>query len=137
MFSFGPALSLPIFEGGRLRANLKASDAEYDIAVEQYNQAVIDAVREAADAIANYRHATHALTPEDAAVAATRQAYQLTLSRYKSGLNNYLSVLIAENKLLERRSARAQLAARQVAGLIDIYKALGGGYTAPTVAAAH
>ncbi len=137
LFSFGPALSLPIFEGGRLRANLKASDAEYDIAVEQYNQAVIDAVREAADAITNYRHATHALAPEDAAVDATRQAYQLTLSRYKSGLNNYLSVLIAENKLLERRSARAQLAARQVASLIDIYKALGGGYTAPSVAAAH
>jgi outer membrane protein TolC len=46
-------------------------------------------------------------------------------------------VLIAENKLLDRRSARAQLAARQAAGLIDIYKALGGGYTAPTVATAR
>jgi NodT family efflux transporter outer membrane factor (OMF) lipoprotein len=137
LFSFGPALSLPIFEGGRLRANLKASDAEYDVAVEQYNQAVIDAVHEAADAIANYQHATRALAPEDAAVDATRQAYDLTLSRYKSGLNNYLSVLIAENKLLDRRSARAQLAARQAAGLIDIYKALGGGYTAPTVATAR
>ena len=136
MVSAGPALSLPIFDGGRLRGNLAAADADYDIAVEQYNQALADALREVVDQIASLASVREQRAQQRQALAAAQEAYQLALMRYQEGIGNYLQVLSAEQPLLEQRSLDADLDSRELALSIRLVRALGGGYEPAPVAVA-
>ena len=134
----GPALTLPIFEGGRLRANLAASDAEYDIAVEHYNQTLADAMRDVVDQLASMRSLAAQRAEQKSALAATREAYDLALLRYREGLGNYLQVLSAEQPLLIQQSLQADLDAREIELSINLIRALGGGFApSPALAAAN
>ena len=127
----GPAITLPIFDGGRLRANLAGKDADYDIAVEQYNQVARrrDARgRRPACVVPEPRRAAHGAT---AALATAREAYDLALLRYREGLGNYLQVLSAEQPLHAQQSLDADLHARGLEIAINLARALGGGFEAP------
>ena len=124
----GPALSLPIFEGGRLRANLKSKQADYDAAVEQYNGAIVEAVREVADSVASMRALEVRQREQREALASAQAAYDLALIRYREGLGNYLQVLSAETPLLTQRSLGAELDARERVLSVNLIRALGGGY---------
>jgi NodT family efflux transporter outer membrane factor (OMF) lipoprotein len=124
----GPALSLPIFEGGRLRANLKSKQADYDAAVEQYNGAIVEAVREVADSVASMRALEVRRNEQRQALASAQAAYDLALIRYREGLGNYLQVLSAETPLLAQRSLGAELDARERVLSVNLIRALGGGY---------
>jgi NodT family efflux transporter outer membrane factor (OMF) lipoprotein len=123
-----PAIHLPIFEGGRLQANLKGRYGEYDAAVSQYNQTLVDALRQVANQIVNLRAARHQLSDQAAALDAAADAYQLTLDRYRAGLTDYLEVLINEERLLAERLNRVRLQARSLAFVVETIRALGGGY---------
>jgi len=127
----GPAVTLPIFDGGRLRANLAGTDADYDIAVEQYNQLLADAMREVVDQLASYRSLEEQRIQQRAALATAREAYELALLRYREGLGNYLQVLSAEQPLHVQQSLDADLHARALEVAINLARALGGGYEAP------
>jgi NodT family efflux transporter outer membrane factor (OMF) lipoprotein len=120
-------ISFPIFDGGRLRANLAGKDADYDIAVEQYNQALADALREVVDQIASLRSLTEQRSEQTGALATLQEAYDLSLRRYREGLGNYLQVLSAEQPLLDQRSQAADLRARELELSINLIRALGGG----------
>jgi NodT family efflux transporter outer membrane factor (OMF) lipoprotein len=120
-------LSFPIFDGGRLRGNLAGKDADYDIAVEQYNQALADALRDVVDQIASLRSLDEQRRQQEQALATLREAYELALLRYRAGLGNYLQVLSTEQPLLEQRSQEADLRARQLELSINLIRALGGG----------
>ncbi|HEX5421628.1 MAG TPA: fusaric acid resistance protein, partial [Gammaproteobacteria bacterium] len=74
--------------------------------------------------------------PASAALAETESAYELVLDRYRSGLADYVSVLIAENRLFARRLAVSRLAGLQLESEVDVIRALGGGYVAPPHAGA-
>ena len=124
----GPALSLPIFEGGRLRANLESKQADYDAAVEQYNGAIVEAVREVADSVASMRALDVRRGEQRQALASAQAAYDLALIRYREGLGNYLQVLSAETPLLAQRSLGAELDARERVLSVNLIRALGGGY---------
>jgi len=124
----GPAVTLPIFEGGKLRANLAGKRAEYDDAVEQYNQALAEALREVADQVASFRSVRSQRTEESRAIGAAREAYELALLRYREGVGNYLQVLSAEAPLLEQESLEADLRSRELAISINLVRALGGGF---------
>jgi len=126
--SAGPALTLPIFDGGRLRASLAGKDAGYDAAVEQYNQALADALRDVADQLTALHSVQAQRTEQAKAIATTREAYDLALLRYREGLGNYLQVLSAEAPLLEQRRLDAELHARGLAVSINLMRALGGGF---------
>ena len=138
MIGFGPAVSLPIFEGGRLRGNLAGKNADYDIAVEQYNQTLADAMRDVVDQVASFRSVDEQRTQQRLAQATAQEAYDLAVLRYREGLGNYLQVLSAESQLLNQRSLDADLQARRLALSIALVRALGGGFetTAVPVAAA-
>jgi NodT family efflux transporter outer membrane factor (OMF) lipoprotein len=127
----GPALRLPIFDAGRLRANLRVKAADHDAAVESYNAAVTDAVREVADQAAS----SHAIARQQAeqrqAQEAAEDSYEIALQRYRGGLGNYLSVLASETAVLEQRRAGIELAARVLDGQVALVRALGGSYVAP------
>ncbi|MEP6656085.1 MAG: efflux transporter outer membrane subunit [Betaproteobacteria bacterium] len=124
----GPAITLPIFGAGRLRANLAGKDADHDIAVEQYNQTLADAMRDVVDQLASFRSVDEQRTQQVAALATAREAYDLALLRYREGLGNYLQVLSAEQPLLAQQSLDADLHARELELSINLIRALGGGY---------
>ncbi|HJU23271.1 MAG TPA: efflux transporter outer membrane subunit [Casimicrobiaceae bacterium] len=136
MVGAGPAVTLPIFDAGRLRANLAARDADYDIAVGQYNQMLADAMRDVVDQVASLKSVDAQRQQQVDAMATARDAYELALVRYREGLGNYLQVLAAEQALLAQESLDADLRARNLSLAISLFRALGGGYE-PTMALAH
>ncbi len=124
----GPALHLPIFEGGRLNANLRGRQADRDAAVSVYNQAVIDAVRDVADALSSINQLSNVASEQARARAATTDAYNLAMIRYKAGLGNYLTVLTAQTQQLVQDRLDADLRARAFELDVNLARALGGGY---------
>ena len=132
----GPALRLPIFDAGRLRANLRGKTADLDAAVESYNAAVIDAVRDVADQVASSQAIVRQQTQQRAAQDAAESAYEIAVQRYKAGLGNYLNVLTAETSVLAQRRQAVDLAARALDTQVALIRALGGGYTAAPAPAA-
>ncbi len=126
----GPALSLPIFEGGRLRANLHGARAENDAAVASYDEVVDEALHEVADAVASERALGARLAESRAALAADEDAHRIASLRYKGGLATYQSVLLAENAVLLQRRIVADLESRALTLDIALIRALGGGFTA-------
>jgi NodT family efflux transporter outer membrane factor (OMF) lipoprotein len=124
----GPAITLPIFDAGRLRGNLAQRNADYDIAVEQYNQTLADALRDVVDQIVSSRSVDVQRNELRAAIASTREAYDLALTRYREGLGNYVQVLSAEQPLLVQQGLEADLDARELAIDINLIRALGGGF---------
>ncbi|MDE2369052.1 MAG: efflux transporter outer membrane subunit [Burkholderiales bacterium] len=129
-FAFGPAISLPIFDGGRLRANLRGRSADYDAAVESYNGSVIDAVHEVADAIGSLRSIESQRAEQARAQQAVASTYDLAQQRYRAGLSNYLTVLGAESSVLAQRRLDVDLRARAIESQIALMRSLGGGYVA-------
>ncbi len=125
---FGPALTLPIFEGGRLRAGLKGAEADYASAVATYDGAVVEALRQVADTAASERSLAQRLTDAQDALTAQEEAYKVARLRYEGGLANYQTVLLAEDDLLQRRRALVDLQARAFTLDIQLVKALGGGF---------
>lgn len=124
----GPALSLPLFDAGQRRAELAAADAAYDEAVGQYNQTLADALRDVADQLTSFRSLEQQRVQQQQALAASRDAYDLAVLRYKEGVGNYLQVLSAEAPLLAQESLEADLRARALDLSVNLVRALGGGY---------
>ncbi len=129
MMGVGPAVTLPIFEGGRLRGNLAGSNADYDIAVEQYNALLADALRDIVDQLTSFASVDAQRQEQAQALADAQEAYDLALLRYREGIGNYLQVLSAESPLLAQQSLEADLRARDLDLSIDLARALGGGFT--------
>ncbi|MDM0046410.1 efflux transporter outer membrane subunit [Variovorax dokdonensis] len=136
MWSVGPAVKLPIFEGGRLRANLRGKNADLDAAVESYNGTVIDAIRDVADQVASVKSVARQQVQQREGQQAAEGAYDIALQRYRAGLGTYLDVLTAENSVLAQRRDQVNLAARALSTQAQLAQALGGGYRPQEDAAA-
>ncbi len=136
-----PALSLPIFDGGRLRAGLARSDADHDLAVASYNHTVVDALREVADQVNAVRSLGSQVENQQQALDTTRAANDLALQRYKAGIGNYLDVLSTQDPLLQAEQRLSNLHAQQLLSSVRLSAALGGGFQpadhAPPVSAAN
>jgi outer membrane protein TolC len=133
----GPAVRLPIFAQDRLRANLRGRTADLDAAIESYNGAVVEAIHEAADAVASLQSLERQLAEQRQALAAAEGAYDIALQRYRAGLGTFLNVLTAETGVLAQRRLGVDLAARVLDARVALYRALGGGATDDTAVAAH
>ncbi|MFC3814099.1 efflux transporter outer membrane subunit [Lysobacter sp. GCM10012299] len=133
IYGGGPALTLPIFDGGRLRNQLARSDADYDLAVASYNQTLVGALREVADALHAARSLDGQIVSATQARDAAQDAWQIATSRYRAGLGTQLDVLAAQRPLLEADRILTVLRAQRLAASIDLDRALGGGLalTAP------
>lgn len=125
----GPALRLPIFEGGRLRAGLRGAEADRDAAVASYDAALIQALREVADVTASEKALIGRLADARAALTANENAYRIARLRYEGQLSTYQSVLLAEQSVLAQRRVVADLESRAFALDIALIRALGGGFT--------
>ncbi|MCI3135285.1 TolC family protein, partial [Phenylobacterium aquaticum] len=126
----GAAFSLPIFEGGRLRAGYRGARADYDAAVAAYDQTLIQALNEVADAAAGERALETRLTAAREALEAGEAAYRIARQRYEGGLSTYLTLLTAEDAVIAQRRAVAQLEARALTLDASLVRALGGGFRA-------
>ena len=127
-YGVGPALSLPIFDAGRLRANYKAKATDVDSAVDSYNAAVLAALHETADALSSLRHAEVQRGEQGEALDRANRAYELALERYRGGLTTYLTVLTAETNVLAQRRIDSDFKAKSLDVQAQLARALGGGY---------
>jgi len=136
-YGVGPAIRLPIFDSGALRANLRGRTADLDAAVESYNSAVLEAVRDAADQISSLQSVQRQQAEQAQAQAAAESAHDIALQRYRAGLSGHLTALGAETALLNQRRQAVDLRARDLSARIGLVRALGGGYTPDTPPPAH
>ncbi|WP_017524382.1 efflux transporter outer membrane subunit [Pusillimonas noertemannii] len=127
-YGVGPAISLPIFHGGSLNAQLDQRRAERDLAIADYNQALLTAVREAADAVASIQALQGQAVDQARSLDAIASAYQLAINRYRSGLGNFIQVLLAQNEVQKQSILAADLRARAYELDAQLATALGGGY---------
>lgn len=127
---FGAAIHLPIFDAGRLRANLRGVTADADAAVESYNATLIEALREVADQITSQQAVENQAREQQAAQQAAEGALELALQRYRAGLGTYLTVLAAEANVLAQRRISIDLKARGIDANLQLIRALGGGFAA-------
>ena len=130
-WSAGPALSLPIFDGGRLRAQLGAASAGYDEAVERYNQSIVGALKDISDQVIRLRSLATQAGDADRSVAAAQRNYDLSREGYRRGLTDYLNVLVAQNQLLRAQEGVAKVRAERLGAHASLMTALGGGLDEP------
>jgi NodT family efflux transporter outer membrane factor (OMF) lipoprotein len=128
---FGPALSLPLFDGGLRNGRLDQSWAGYDEAVARYDGALITALREAADAAASREWLIPRLVQAREAAQSSGEAARLSRLRFKAGLDNRLQFLAAEDAALSSERLVAMLEARAIQLDIMLIRALGGGFESP------
>ncbi|CRM27930.1 MULTISPECIES: efflux transporter outer membrane subunit [Pseudomonas] len=133
-FNIAPTISLPIFDGGRLRADLDARDADYDLAVAQYNKTLVQALGDIGDTLSQLRETGRQIQAQQHATDIAQQSYDTVVQRYGSGVGNYLDVLSIEQQLLQAQRQLATLNAGQIALSIQLMQALGGGFDADNVA---
>ena len=135
-WSIGPSLYLPIFQGGRNRANLARSEAARDEAAAAYRQQVLVAFREVQDALTATRILAEQNAAQDQARAAARRAVQLAQTRFDAGYVNLLEVIDAQRTSLAVERASAQLEAQRLTNNVSLIKAIGGGWNSPFVVTA-
>ncbi|QPF72809.1 efflux transporter outer membrane subunit [Roseateles sp. DAIF2] len=127
-WSFGPSLTLPIFDGGAGRANVRASELDRDIALAQYDKAVQSAFREVADALAVSASLTERLAAQQALYASAERQLRLAEAAYRAGGSSQLELLDAQRSLYAAESALIALRQTAQGNRITLYKVLGGGW---------
>lgn len=131
-YTFGPAISLPIFEGGRLRAQLGAASAQYDQAIDHYNATLVAALKDIADQVVRVHSLDTQLDASGRSVAAARRNYDLANEGYRRGLTDYLNVLVAQSQLPKAQDGQARVRAQRLATYATLTSALGGGIDDPS-----
>jgi len=127
-WSVGPSISLPIFEGGALRANVRVAKAQAGQAALQYRQTVLNALQEVDNALVSYRTEQDRRAALTRTVEANRVSLQLATDSYRKGLAPFVTVLDAERQLAQTREQLAQSTVNVTTDLIAVYKSLGGGW---------
>ncbi|TKI03200.1 efflux transporter outer membrane subunit [Martelella alba] len=132
-FSIGPALSLPIFDGGRLRADLASSNAAYDLAVAQYNQTLVRALGDIGDTITRLQSLDVQIQQQERARDIANDSWNNAMQRYSAGVGNYLDALSVQQQLIQAERQLASLNAERTDTAILLMQALGGGFTSSPI----
>jgi len=127
-WSLGPSLSLPIFAGGRNRANYRRSKAVFEESAANYRQQVLVAFSEVEDSLSGIRHLADQSSAQRRAVTSAHRAAALATDRYRSGIVSYIEVVDAEREALQAERDDARLAGQRLIADVQLIKALGGGW---------
>jgi NodT family efflux transporter outer membrane factor (OMF) lipoprotein len=127
-YGAGPVLSLPIFDGGRLRAEYRGSEAQLDGAISSYNDTVLRAVQQTADQLTQLDALAKEQRDQQQTLEATEAAYKLAEERYRAGLAGYLSVLNAETQVLAARQSMVDILTTQAVARVTVLLAVGGSF---------
>jgi multidrug efflux system outer membrane protein len=127
-FFGGVGIRLPIFNGGRIRSNIKAQDARLDQAILAYEDTLRHSLEDVENSLTSYEREREQRTKLEQAVASNRRSVELAKELYTAGLSDFLSVLEAEKELYRSENDLAQSEAAVSINLVALYKALGGGW---------
>jgi multidrug efflux system outer membrane protein len=127
-WSVAAAAAAPIFNAGRTRANVRLSESVERELLVNYRRTIYQALREVSDALAGYHKTGEQREQQERLVAALRDAVRLSTDRYQGGLDSYLQVLDAQRSLFRSELDLAALQRRELASIIELYRALGGGW---------
>ena len=127
-YSYGPALSIPIFQGGRLVSSVKLSRAQQASSALNYRQTVLTALQDVENALVSYRTDQERVTQMDETVSALQSSFDLASDSYKKGLSTFLDVLDAQRQLAQAKQQAEQARVQSSLDLVALYKALGGGW---------
>ena len=126
-------IAMPLFNAGARRAQLSASEARFNLARLSYEQVVLQALREVSDALNQFYKAGESLQAQLALQKATTEYLELATKRYRNGVLAYLDVLDAQRQLFDAQIAVSTSREQQLIALVDLYKALGGGWDPATI----
>ena len=127
-WTFAPQIAQPIFTAGRLKSNVKFAQAEQELALIQYQQTVQNSFREVSDALVQYRKVKEIRTQQELLVTTLRDRSQLANVRYQGGVDSLLNALDADRELFNAELSLAQTRRNELLSLVQLYKALGGGW---------
>ncbi|AVQ81554.1 MULTISPECIES: efflux transporter outer membrane subunit [unclassified Variovorax] len=127
-WSFAPSISVPIFDGGANRANLRVAEAQQKIQIATYEKTVQTAFREVADALAERRTLAERLDAQRSLLDATSRSFELSQSLFRSGASSYLDVLDAQRAFYAAQQTLIGLQLTEQTNRLTIYKTLGGGW---------
>lgn len=127
-WSFIPQLTQPIFTGGRLKSNVNFAKAQQEFALVQYQQTIQTAFREVSDALIQYRKEREIRTQQELLVSTLQDRERLAYLRYQGGVDSLLNALDADRDLFEAELNLAQTRRNELLSLVQLYKALGGGW---------
>ncbi|MGE5817443.1 MAG: efflux transporter outer membrane subunit, partial [Deltaproteobacteria bacterium] len=130
-WNVGPTISWPIFDAGKIRANIEVRNAQQEQALTQYEKSVLSAFQEVETALVNYANEQETYRSLTDAVAANRRAVTMANELYIRGLNDFLNVLDTQRTLYITETALTQSQATMASNLVALYKALGGGWETP------
>ncbi|MDD0842859.1 efflux transporter outer membrane subunit [Pseudomonas sp. Gutcm_11s] len=130
-YNVGPALNLPLYDGGRRRGQLGVASADYDLAVEQYNQSLLQALQQVADGLVRQQSLQQQAQLATDAVAVAQRSCDLAALAQQRGLTGYDEVLQARPALLERQLTQQRVLAARLSAQADLLLALGGGLQPP------
>lgn len=128
VWRFAPSISIPIFQGGRLRAGLGMAEADRDIALAQYEKSIQNGFREVADALALAATLEEQRQAREALLQSATRAESLSQARYRAGRDSYLQQLDAQRTLYAAQQGALLVRQQQLANRIALYRALGGGW---------
>ncbi len=129
-YEFGPSISVPIFEGGQLSANLTLAKADQAEAAVEYRKTVLNALQDVENALAAYRTELRRHQALERTVAAQTAALDIARTQYIHGVATFINVLTSENSLAQQHQALIQSTLALTTDIVNLYKALGGGWPA-------
>jgi len=136
MWNVGGTLAGPLFQGGQLRAQYRAAKAAFDEARAAYQQTVLTAFQEVSDALVSRQKLGEARAYDEQAVASLTSSVDVATERYLNGKSSYFEVLLAQQELYPAERAAVQAQVGELISVVQLYKALGGGWQTPATATA-
>jgi len=127
-WNFGPQVSLPIFNAGRVKSGVKFTEAQQRLALTQYQQSIKTAFREVSDALVEYRKVKEIRAQQESLVTTLQDRSRLAYLRYQGGVDTQLNALDADRDLFAAELNLAQTRRNELLALVQLYKALGGGW---------
>jgi len=128
-WNFAPAAVLPIFNAGRICSNVRFTEALQREALLNYQKAIQTSFREVSDALVGYRKTAEQRAQQELLVEALRETDRLSTLRYRGGLESFLQVLDAERNLFQGELSLARLRQQELNAIVQLYRALGGGWS--------
>jgi NodT family efflux transporter outer membrane factor (OMF) lipoprotein len=133
LWSIGLSASQTLFDAGKTRANVRFADADYTAAVAAYRQTVLNAMEEVENGITGLTTLERAEIQAQASVRSAQRAFDIASDRYKGGVDTYLDVITAQQTLLTNQRQAVQIQGQQFANAVFLVKALGGGWSQPSL----
>jgi NodT family efflux transporter outer membrane factor (OMF) lipoprotein len=139
MWSIGPGVSIPIFQGGRIRANIEAQNARQEQAAILYEQSILIALADVENGLVSFANEQLRGAALRESAVSSEKALALATERYTIGVEGFLNVLVAQLSVLSLQDQLVQSQSMVLTDLVSLYKALGGGWetdaTVPVIAA--